>query len=155
MLRRLLLTAAATIALAAVVPAASADPAVPSPRTPRLSPLPVPLLTTPDTFAITVSDPASSRNAGTYKLRCGPADGTHPKAQAACDRLAQLAVDGRDPFAPVPQGTMCTMQHGGEATARVTGSWQGRNIDAAFNRKNGCEISRWRTLEPVLPSIGS
>ncbi|QXE35958.1 subtilase-type protease inhibitor [Streptomyces sp. GMY02] len=91
---------------------------------------------------------------GTYKLTCGPAGGTHPRARAACDRLAELAGAGQDPFAPVAAGAMCTMQHGGDATARITGTWRGHRVDAAFSRKNGCEIARWRTLEPVLPKAG-
>jgi hypothetical protein len=41
------------------------------------------------------------------------------------------------------------------ATARVTGTWQGRQVDATFDRSNGCEISRWQTLEPVLPNTRS
>jgi hypothetical protein len=43
------------------------------------------------------------------------------------------------------------MQYGGAATARVTGTWAGRPVDAAYSRKNGCEIARWDRLVPLLP----
>lgn len=62
---------------------------------------------------------------------------------------------GRDPFAPVPQGANCTMIYGGPATAHVTGTWAGRPVNADFRRTNGCEISRWSSFEPLLPSTSS
>jgi Subtilisin inhibitor-like len=105
----------------------------------------------PTALTVTVSGSGRAAAADTYELRCAPTGGTHPEAQSACDRLSDLAARGQDPFAPVPGGTMCTDIYGGPATARVTGSWRGRHVDASFNRANGCEISRWNALEPVLP----
>ncbi|MER5493332.1 SSI family serine proteinase inhibitor [Streptomyces sp. NPDC002454] len=91
---------------------------------------------------------------GAYRLECGPTGGTHPQAARACERLAELSTLGGDPFAPVPAGAVCTFQHGGNATARVTGRWYGRPVDARFSRTDGCEIARWNDLVPVLPSAG-
>lgn len=167
MLRRLVLTAAAFVAasaatLGAVAPAASAtiststsaDSAAFSLT--RLAPVPLPVIEdAPDEFTVTVAGSGLRGSDGTYRLKCRPAGGTHQQPRAACDRLAELASDGRDPFTPVANDAPCTMQYGGDATARVTGTWQGRGIDATFNRKNGCEIARWQTLEPVLPSTRS
>ncbi|MFD6419554.1 SSI family serine proteinase inhibitor [Streptomyces sp. NPDC060194] len=62
------------------------------------------------------------------------------------------APEAADLFAPVPSGTLCTMQYGGEATAHVTGTWQGRPVDAVFSRSDGCEIGRWNALQPLLPA---
>ncbi|MFF2189161.1 SSI family serine proteinase inhibitor [Streptomyces sp. NPDC058155] len=107
---------------------------------------------TQDRLTVTVADTNITRAGGTYELKCGPTGGTHPEAKSACTRLDELAGEGKDPFAPVPEGQMCTMQMGGPATARVTGTWQGRSVDATFSRKNGCEISRWQNLVPVLPA---
>ena len=168
MLRSLVLSAAASVAvLATLAPGASAAPfGSPVPPLPglaglasflhvapgRYAPLPLPLPETPDHFTITVTNPAAETNT-TVRLECDPAGGTHPQPQAACDRLTELARQGKDPFAPVSEGAMCTAQYGGRATAHVTGSWQGRNIDSTFTRKNGCEIGRWRTVEPVLPAV--
>ncbi|MER6616886.1 SSI family serine proteinase inhibitor [Streptomyces xantholiticus] len=144
MLRRLVLTATASAAaLAAALPAAGAAA---SPL-----PLPVSLLERPDRLTVIVSGTGNTRTDGRYELECRPAGGTHPSAESACRRLEELAREQRDPFAPVPQTRMCTQQFGGPATARVTGTWHGRQVDATFNRSNGCEISRWRTLQPVLP----
>ncbi|MCX4511874.1 subtilase-type protease inhibitor [Streptomyces sp. NBC_01619] len=150
MLRRFVLIVAATAtasvaALTVAVPTAGAAPS---------APIPLPLLESEpgDQLTVITSDTGNPEANGTYELKCGPAGGTHPEAQAACDKLAEFASAEEDPFTPVDQDRMCTMQHGGPATARVTGTWQGRSIDATFDRTNGCEIKRWETLEPVLPT---
>ncbi|MEU0084756.1 SSI family serine proteinase inhibitor [Streptomyces sp. NPDC006274] len=148
MLRRLFLTATASAAaLAAAVPAAGA----------AASPLPLPLslLERPERLTVIVSETGNARTDGRYELECGPAGGTHPSAESACDRLEELSRERQDPFAPVPTNRMCTQQFGGPATARITGIWQGRHVDATFNRSNGCEISRWQNLQPVLPDTRS
>ncbi|MCR0989602.1 MULTISPECIES: subtilase-type protease inhibitor [Streptomyces] len=104
---------------------------------------------------LTVSVRDAGAGDGTFVLRCRPAGGDHPDVQGACGRLAELAAGGQDPFAPVPRDAMCTMQHGGDATARVEGTWRGRAVDASFARTDGCRIARWDRLVPVLPSTGS
>ncbi|WP_093800133.1 SSI family serine proteinase inhibitor [Streptomyces sp. Wb2n-11] len=156
MLRRLALTAAASAAvLSAALPGASAA-AVPIPL-PSLQDM-IPVTDAPrgpqDRLTVTTAGTGNRAANGTYELRCGPAGGTHPDARSACDRLDELARQG-DPFAPVPQNRMCTHQHGGPATARITGTWDGQRVDASFNQGNGCEIARWRDMEPVLPSVRS
>ncbi|WP_274560397.1 SSI family serine proteinase inhibitor [Streptomyces spiramyceticus] len=167
MLRRFTFTAAASVAvLSGAAPAATA--ATPSPiPLPALQDLAVlqdlPLLKGKDDAAdnkqsqltLTTSKTGNPAANGTYELKCGPTGGTHPDAQGACDRLDELTGQGKDPFAPVPGGQMCTQQHGGDATARITGTWRGRNVDATFNRGDGCETSRWMGMEPVLPTVRS
>lgn len=159
--RRFSLTAAFATSLAAVAafaPTAAAGPL-------DLSPLPLPPLfqeqeqaqapaqaPQPDRLTVTVVNTNITRADGTYELKCDPAGGTHPEAKSACARLDEIAAENKDPFTPVPEGQMCTMQMGGPATARVTGTWHGRSVDATFSRKNGCEISRWQNLVPVLPA---
>ncbi|MER5357383.1 SSI family serine proteinase inhibitor [Streptomyces sp. NPDC002785] len=151
MLRRLALTALASFAaLSAAAPAATAATG--------LLPLPLPLsvLHGDDThtrLTVTVSDTGDPATEGVFELECGPTGGSHPAAQQACDRLEELAGEGADPFAPVPGDAMCTQQSGGPATARVTGTWRGRSIGTAFDRANGCAISRWNGLRPVLPNV--
>ncbi|MFD3491658.1 SSI family serine proteinase inhibitor [Streptomyces sp. NPDC058690] len=162
MLRRLALTAVASFAvLSAAAPAATAATG----PLPLLSlPLPLPSAlqgddgTAKTRLTVTVSDSGDREADGVYELRCLPAGGSHPVAQQACDRLAELARPtdreaGTDPFRPVPADAMCTQQFGGSATARVTGIWQGQHVDASFDRTNGCEIARWNTLRPVLPNV--
>ncbi|WP_329456723.1 SSI family serine proteinase inhibitor [Streptomyces sp. NBC_01497] len=141
--------ALALAGLAAAAPGASAAPGGP----------------VRDALIVVVSDPSGvpsgvpsevpdSVASTTYELRCAPAGGTHPDAAAACERLDGIGTDGRDPFAPVPAGQLCTQIYGGPATAHVTGVWHGRAVDATFDRRNGCEIARWRQLVPVLPDLG-
>ena len=105
-----------------------------------------------DHLTVTVSGSDGPAAGGTYELRCHPAGGDHPSAQAACDRLDSLTSWGRDLFAPVPPGAVCAMRYGGPPTARVTGSWAGRPVDARFSRRTGCEIVRWDSFVPLLPA---
>ncbi|MEU2180542.1 SSI family serine proteinase inhibitor [Streptomyces thermolilacinus] len=157
MLRRLVLTTAASVAaLGVAAPLAVASPLPPLPQLAQLPPL-LPADSGPDALTITVERSGNPTADGTFELKCdgGEGSGTHPRADRACTRLAELSEDGQDPFAPVPQDRMCTQQHGGPATARITGTWQGRDIDARFARTNGCEIARWESLQPVLPQARS
>ncbi|MEU8524841.1 MULTISPECIES: SSI family serine proteinase inhibitor [Streptomyces] len=149
MLRRLVLTTATAALVSAAAPAAGAL-ALPVGGLP-----PLPLLSSPDRLTVTVSksvDPAAN---GTFELECGAngASGNHPAADGACTRLGQLAARGEDPFAPPAEDRMCTQQYGGAAVAHITGTWQGRSVDARFSRADGCEIDRWENLEPVLPLV--
>ena len=57
----------------------------------------------------------------TYTLRCAPVGGTLPKRAAACTKLMRA----QRPFAPVPEGTACTMIYGGPQVALVTGRFRG------------------------------
>lgn len=161
MLRRIVTTATASAAaLTALTAFAGASVAA---AHPLLPPLPLPPLlggelAGEDRLTVVVSETGNARTDGRYELECGPAGavgGNHPAADAACDRLDELARGTEDPFAPVDRGVFCTQQAGGPATARVTGVWQGHRVDASFSRQNGCEIHRWNNLTPVLPSAGA
>ncbi|MER5477454.1 hypothetical protein ABT026_10770 [Streptomyces sp. NPDC002734] len=115
---------------------------------------------------------------GRYRLDCHPRGGDHPHAAAACARLDELtrparpATAGpggfagpalgagpegpagpRDPFAPSVPRPFCTMVDGGPATARITGWWDGRRVNAAYDRHDGCRTARWDAMVPVLPEI--
>lgn len=152
MMRRLALTAVVSLAaLAAAAPGAAAA-AGPLP----LPLMPLSLLQNDDAgthLTVVVAGSGNPEADGTYELECDPAGGSHPVAQHACDRLAQLPGESADPFVPVSRDAMCTQQFGGPATARITGTWQGRHIDSTFERTNGCEIGRWNSLRPVLPNV--
>jgi hypothetical protein len=103
-----------------------------------------------DHLIVTVSGSGGAADSVTYTLACHPAGGTHPAPQEACDQVDSATVWGRDPFAPVPPGAMCTGQYGGPATAQLRGRWAGRPVDARFSRVNGCEIARWERFSVVL-----
>lgn len=91
-----------------------------------------------------------------YALECGPrgrAGGNHPQAADACEAVNQAVRGPKNPWEPISKDAICTQIHGGPQTARVTGTWEGREVDAEFDRTNGCEISRWDTLTPALPKV--
>lgn len=106
----------------------------------------------PDHLVVTVRHSGPGTD-GTFSLDCRPAGGRHPSPAAACAALRRAAREHADPFAPVPKGSVCTMVYGGPATARVAGRWQGRPVQATFDRSDGCEIGRWQALVPLLPAV--
>ncbi|MEV0219361.1 SSI family serine proteinase inhibitor [Streptomyces sp. NPDC050704] len=152
MLRRLALTAvsaaASFVALSAAPTAAAYAESLP------LMPPPVSGADDADHLTVTVRDSGGGTD-GTYELDCHPVGGSHPDAPAACEQLDRKTSWGKGPFAPAQPGGMCTMQYGGPATARVTGTWAGQPVDATYERGDGCEIARWDALVPVLPRLGS
>ncbi|SEL91383.1 Subtilisin inhibitor-like [Blastococcus sp. DSM 46786] len=84
----------------------------------------------------------------TWTLTCGArVGGTHPQAEAACTHLAGMS----EPFAPLPEDLVCTEQYGGPQTAHVTGRWNGEPVDLQLSRVDGCRISQWDSLGPLLP----
>jgi hypothetical protein len=137
MLRRTLTLLAAVAAAAGATPAAAGQ--VPPAK--------------PDRLVVTVRHSGAATD-GRFSLDCHPARGVHPAPAAACDALARRDRAGGDPFAPVPDGVVCTMIYGGPATAHVAGLWHGRPVDARFDRTDGCEMSRWDALVPLLPDVG-
>jgi hypothetical protein len=66
---------------------------------------------------------------------------------ALCTGVASLTAAD---FEPTPPDTACTQQYGGPQTAHVTGTLRGEPVDARFSREQGCEISRWDAVIPVL-----
>jgi Subtilisin inhibitor-like len=83
-----------------------------------------------------------------WTLSC-PDGGTQPEPQKACERLADL---GDEAFAPVPDGVGCTQIYGGPQVAEVRGTFQGEQVQARFNRTNGCEIQRWDRVAFLFPT---
>lgn len=156
---RLLVIAAASVA---TVGSLAAVPAVARAQDSRTQDSPVALVPPPvrdedrsggDHLTVTVQH-ASGTADGTYELYCHPGGGTHPDVGGACQAVGRNTRWGTDPFAPVPPNSICTMIYGGPATAHVTGTWAGRPVDATYDRSNGCEISRWNRMVPLLPDLG-
>lgn len=108
--------------------------------------------TSGDHLTVTVRDAGRGKD-GTYELYCHPGGGSHPHVRRACRVLDRGTRWGTDPFAPAPEGDVCTMQYGGPATAHVTGTWAGRPVDATYDRSDGCETARWDRLVPLLPDL--
>ena len=86
-----------------------------------------------------------------YTLVCGDeAEGEHPEPAAACARILRMDA----PFEPLAPDRICTEQYGGPQTARVTGTWQGEEVDLELSREDGCAISQWDALVPLVPEAG-
>ncbi|MDX2542860.1 SSI family serine proteinase inhibitor [Streptomyces sp. WI04-05B] len=161
-LRRLVFAATAGVSLAAASfsaapSAAYADAGTQtrplSPFAPLLSPLGLaPLGRASDHLTVTVHG-TGGRGDGRFELACHPGGGSHPDVEEACGSLDRGTRWGKDPFAPVPPDSVCTMMYGGPATAHVTGTWAGRPVDATFDRSNGCQMARWDRLVPLLPDL--
>ncbi|MET0820062.1 MAG: SSI family serine proteinase inhibitor [Aeromicrobium sp.] len=86
----------------------------------------------------------------TYTLTCDPAGGDHPQPRQACDAIATA---GASVFEPVPSDAMCTTVFGGPEKATVTGTYEGKDVDASFSRENGCEIDRWEKLGTTVFAV--
>ena len=84
----------------------------------------------------------------------GDAGERDPKAAcdavaAAKDRLLVLSDPDREP-------EFCTEIYGGPDKASVTGTVDGEPVDAEVARNNGCGISDWDSLKPLLgPPTGT
>jgi hypothetical protein len=125
------------------------------PVTPSSSPSGEPSTPTPggsgDTdLTIVVSNGAGSTS--TWRLTCNPPSGTHPDPDAAC---RALETNGAAALPPVPKDKACTQIYGGPQTATVTGTWQGQRVISRFARNDGCQISRWKLMEGLLPRGGT
>ncbi|WP_432492251.1 SSI family serine proteinase inhibitor [Kineococcus auxinigenes] len=106
-----------------------------------------PAPTGPSSLTVTVDDGAGGTS--TWTLTCssdGTTGGTHPDPAAACAALAAAEA----PFAPVPPDTACTQVYGGPQRATVTGTWDGQEVSAQFDRTDGCEVARWNALASLL-----
>ena len=92
-----------------------------------------------------------------YTLECvdgtpGPAT-TLPGAEDACAALARL---GTDFFTARPdKDVICTQQYGGPQTASITGDLDGTSILATFSLTDGCQISRWTSIQDILGAPGA
>jgi Subtilisin inhibitor-like len=103
-----------------------------------------------DNDLLLVLDRGNGTEPERYTLSCiGVPEGDHPDPAAACAHLEGLD----DPFAPLPADAVCTEQYGGPETVRITGRWHGEPVEAELSRTDGCRISQWESLGPVLPPV--
>jgi len=79
------------------------------------------------------------------KLEC-----EEPTDSPACGAAAGVSpADVKEP----PGDTACTTIYGGPEEATIKGTIRGNEIDAAFKRTDGCEISRWEKVQPLLDEV--
>ena len=53
-------------------------------------------------------------------------------------------------FEPAPDDVACTEQFGGPQTATIEGTLDRRSVHGRFSREDGCAISRWEKVAPLL-----
>ena len=93
-----------------------------------------------------------SGKTSTWRLTCDPTGGTHPDPKTAC---RVLQANGAAALPAVPKDKACAQIYAGPETATITGTWQGNKVISRFARNDGCQISRWKLMEGLLPSGGS
>jgi Subtilisin inhibitor-like len=123
-------------------------PGTTMPVTPSEQATPAPTAETDLTIVLNTG----SGSTRTWRLTCKPPGGTHPDPKAACRALES---NGAVALPPVPKDKACTQIYGGPETASITGTWQGQRVMSTFARNDGCQISRWKLMEGVLPPGGS
>jgi hypothetical protein len=92
----------------------------------------------PTRLSCTKSSPASC----TGSLEC---PGSDPADDAACAWVAEHRDELTKRDGTEPPGRACTMQYGGPATVRITGTIDGKQVKATFSRQNGCAIGDWES----------
>ena len=99
---------------------------------------------------------AEGGKATNYTLVCQngvpAAESQHPTAAAGCAALKANAALLSP--APRPTDKVCTQQYGGPEEATVTGSVDGKAIEAKFSLRDGCEIAQWKAAKDILGSTG-
>jgi len=135
-MRRTLVTLAALVALAAAGCGEDDEqPASPAPQAALAD------------LSVTVDpDGTGAEKPRTAEVTCDAAGDSE-----VCGAVAKLTAEN---FAPTGSDMACTQQFGGPETATVTGTLNGEKVDAQFSRENGCEISRWQDVEPLLAAAG-
>lgn len=104
------------------------------------------------TITLTESPQATPR---TFRL---VAAGSEPSAESTlpdpASALSAVEKYGEKMFFPLPDPTrVCTQQYGGPEIAVVTGWFNGKAVNSTFKRTDGCEISRWRAMAPLLGGL--
>jgi hypothetical protein len=84
-----------------------------------------------------------------------PAQELKLTCESASDSDGCKAADAMtaEDFAPTPPGQACTQIFGGPETATVKGTLHGEPVDATFSRSDGCEVERWKAVEPLLSQV--
>ena len=98
-------------------------------------------------LVVTVDDDGAR---GSAKPRELTLDCAKPTDSAACGAAA--GVSAAD-LAKTPSDTACTQLYGGPEEATIKGTIRGNPVDATFSRSDGCEISRWEGVAPLLAEV--
>jgi hypothetical protein len=98
-------------------------------------------------LVVTVDDDGARGSAKPRELRL---DCAKPTDSAACGAAAGVsAADLQETKGDIA----CTQLYGGPEEATIKGTIRGTDVDAAFKRSDGCEISRWDNVKALLAEV--
>jgi uncharacterized protein YceK len=98
-------------------------------------------------LVVTVDDDGAR---GTQQPRELKLDCAHPTDSQACGAAAGVSAADLEPTAG---DTACTQIFGGPEEATIKGEIRGNPVDATFKRSDGCEITRWDHVKPLLAEV--
>jgi hypothetical protein len=98
-------------------------------------------------LTVTVDQDGDDTGAPPKELKLTCASASDSDACKAADALT------KQDLAPTPSNQACTQIFGGPETATIKGTLHGETIDATFSRSDGCEIDRWKNVEPLLAHV--
>lgn len=100
----------------------------------------------PSTMRCTRSIPASCD----ATIECPVDEDADERASTTVEVCQWLGTEGITILTEeVPERQACTMIYGGAATATVTGTVDGEQVDAEFSRQDGCAIARWDAVQAL------
>ncbi len=98
-------------------------------------------------LVVTVDDDGAK---GSAEPRSLTLDCAEPTDSTACGAAAGISDANLRP----PAGdTACTQIYGGPEVATIKGTIRGNPVDATFSRTDGCAISRWDSVAPLLAEV--
>jgi hypothetical protein len=90
---------------------------------------------------------ASSGDEFRWSVRCSPNSGTHPKLKVVCSKFKSKKF--RSLFVENEE-EVCTQIFGSNANARITGTVYGKRVNLQLDRRDGCGIALWQSLQLIL-----
>jgi hypothetical protein len=89
----------------------------------------------------------------------GPKGAPAKELKLSCDKATDsnacktVATITQADLAPTPANMACTQIFGGPETATITGTLRGDAVHARFSRSDGCELQRWKRVQPLLSEV--
>lgn len=80
-----------------------------------------------------------------WTLRCDPPGGTHPDAEAVCQKL----IADKSLWAPVKVKVMCPMIMASAQSFVITGTWFGKSVHETI-LDGGCGLYKWVSLHQIF-----
>ncbi|MGG5172332.1 hypothetical protein ACQR35_09155 [Pseudarthrobacter sp. J1738] len=103
--------------------------------------------------------PQANATAVVSTLECsaGAVSSSKPSTVSNPASACTLVKDHANYFVPriTSKNVACTQNISGPETATITGTVNGTEVNLSYNRKDGCGISAWKAMEPLLGRGGA